>query len=365
MKKFISVVGTRPNFVKAAPLCKAFSSNIKGVQHMLCHTGQHYDKNMSELFFSQLKLPIPDFYINSQTESQAEQTAIVMAEFEKILEKVKPDLVIVYGDVNSTLACSIVAAKMQIKIAHIEAGLRSFDMSMPEEINRIVTDRLSDILFVPEPSGLKNLKNEGVSDEKVFFSGNIVIDSLLAFDEAISNTFAFSKFGVSERGYILATFHRPSNVDVKDNLLKIINLVNELSERKTVVFPIHPRTKINLCNFGIENRFSKNIIITKPLGYLDFMNLQKNAFMILTDSGGIQVESTYYGVPCLTYRENTEWIASVEKGSNYLVGTNVNNVFEIAGEILAGKSKKPAIPELWDGKTADRIKDVLLQEMKL
>lgn len=365
MKKFISVVGTRPNFVKAAPLCKAFSEGNHDLKHFLCHTGQHYDQNMSDSFFSQLQLPKPDFYLDVEGGSHAEQTGKIMIGFEKVLQQEKPDLVIVYGDVNSTMACSIVAAKMNVKIAHVESGLRSFDMTMPEEINRIITDRISDFLFVSEPSGLKNLKNEGVPDDKVFFTGNIMIDSLVMSDAAIDKAASTAKFGLKIQEYILTTFHRPSNVDCEYNLREIVELVNFLAEHKKVLLPLHPRTRNKLSSYGIWNDFNENVILIEPLGYFEFMHLQKNAFMIVTDSGGIQEESTFYGVPCITVRENTERPVTVDVGTNYLAGTNITDVKEKASDIFKGNIKKHEIPEFWDGKTACRIKDILYRKFSI
>lgn len=363
MKKIISVVGARPNFMKVAPLHKAFNRFNGTVEHLICHTGQHYDEKMSKVFFNDLDLPKPDFYLGVGSGSHAEQTARVMIEFEKVLLQEKPDLVIVVGDVNSTIACSLVASKLHIKVAHVEAGLRSFDRDMPEEINRLLTDAISDFLFVTEKSGLENLMREGVSESKVFFTGNVMIDSLINYLPKADESDAHECYNLEKGRYILVTLHRPSNVDSKDYLEKLIHLLNTVSEKRKLIFPIHPRTKNNMQKFGLENLLSPNVILTEPIGYIDFLSLTKDAELIITDSGGIQEESTYLGVQCITVRDNTERPVTVEVGTNQLIGTDLEKVEKAALAILEGTYKHGNIPELWDGRAAERITEILINRI--
>lgn len=363
MKKIISVVGARPNFMKVAPVHKEFLKHNKIIKHLVCHTGQHYDKSMSKIFFKDLKLPEPDFYLGVGSGSHAEQTARIMIEFEKILIKEKPDAIIVVGDVNSTIACSLVASKMNIKIAHIEAGLRSFDRTMPEEINRILTDSISDFLFVTEKSGLENLKREGVSDEKIFFTGNVMIDSLISFLPDTEKSNVLQELNLELQNYVLVTLHRPSNVDSIVQFEKLFKLLIKLSLKNKIVFPAHPRTKKNLYNFISDIQGIKNLIITEPLGYIDFLSLIKNAKLILTDSGGIQEESTYLGVQCLTLRNSTERPVTVEIGTNQLIGNNLEYAEKESFDIMNGKKKVGKVPDLWDGKAAERIVNILVNTL--
>ena len=360
-KKIISVVGARPNFIKVAPIHKAFLKYKNQVSHLICHTGQHFDEKMSKVFFEELELPKPDFYLGVGGGSHADQTARIMIEFEQILLNEKPDLIMVYGDVNSTLACSVTASKLNIPIAHVESGLRSFDRTMPEEVNRIVTDVLADYLFVSEKSGLINLKHEGIEDSKIFFTGNVMIDSLVFYLSKMDEAKIFNKLNIEKQKFILVTFHRPSNVDNEDDLKNLVTFLNNLAEKSTVVLPIHPRTQNNLNKFGLLNSFNKNIILTDPIGYIDFLALIKNATLIITDSGGIQEESTYLGIPCITVRENTERPITVEVGTNQLIGTDLNKVLIASINVLSGTSKKGTIPELWDGKAAERITKKVLE----
>ncbi|MDP2365915.1 MAG: UDP-N-acetylglucosamine 2-epimerase (non-hydrolyzing) [Ignavibacteria bacterium] len=371
MLKIISVVGARPNFMKVAPIHDAINnynkknadSNQKKIDHKICHTGQHYDEKMSQVFFDQLGLPKPDFYLGIGGGSHAEQTAKIMIEFEKVLIEEKPNLLIVVGDVNSTIACSLTAAKLGIKIAHVEAGLRSYDRAMPEEINRLLTDTISDYLFVTEPSGLENLKKEGIDDSKVHFVGHVMIDSLIKFLPKADTSDILELFGLEKQNYILTTMHRPSNVDVAENLKEMILMFNRFAEKKKVVFPIHPRTRKNIESHGLMGELSPNLILTDPIGYIDFIALIKNAELILTDSGGIQEESTYLGVQCITIRRTTERPVTVTVGTNQLVGDNFNEAESVANRVLNGELKKGKIPELWDGKAAERIVEVLVREM--
>jgi len=355
VKKVISVVGARPNFMKIAPIHFEFLKYKDGINHLICHTGQHYDEKMSKIFFDELGLPAPDFYLGIGSGSHAVQTAGVMVAFEKILLEEKPDMVIVAGDVNSTIACSLVAKKMHIPVAHVEAGLRSWDREMPEEINRVLTDAISDLLFVTEESGLENLRREGIADSKVFFTGNVMIDSLVKNQSLIDASGILEELQLKPSGYILATIHRPSNVDTPESLSGILRLLNKFSKRKKVLFPVHPRTRNNIKTFGLDNEVSPELILTEPIGYIDFLSLVKNASLIITDSGGIQEESTYLGVPCVTLRNNTERPITVEKGTNYLAGTDMTAADRIISEVLDGKFKKGSIPELWDGRAAERI----------
>jgi len=362
--KIISVVGARPNFMKIAPIHKGFNrSNNNFVKHLICHTGQHYDEKMSKIFFDDLELPQPDFYLGVGSGSHAEQTAKIMTEFEKILLQEKPEMITVVGDVNSTIACSLVAAKLNVKVVHVEAGLRSFDRTMPEEINRLLTDAISDYLFVTEQSGIDNLKREGVPDNKIFFVGNVMIDSLIHYLPKTENSKILKDLQLEKDNFILITLHRPSNVDSDSFLIELTSTLNNLGKRKKVVFPVHPRTKKNLLEIGVEKNLSKNVLLTDPIGYIDFLTLIKNAELIITDSGGIQEESTFLGVQCITVRENTERPITVEKGTNHLIGTDLKEVEKTSEKILNGEKKYGKIPELWDGKTGERIVKILLGEL--
>ncbi|MEO8398321.1 MAG: UDP-N-acetylglucosamine 2-epimerase (non-hydrolyzing) [Ignavibacteriaceae bacterium] len=367
MKKIISVVGARPNFMKIAPIHKAFENfnnenPESGILHLICHTGQHYDEKMSKIFFNDLGLPQPDFYLGIGSGSHAEQTANVMIEFEKILLKEEPDLIIVVGDVNSTIACSLVASKLNIKVAHVEAGLRSRDRNMPEEINRILTDCISDFLFVTEKSGLENLKNEGVPKDKIFFTGNVMIDSLVYNLPKAEKSEILSDFKLEKSNYILITMHRPSNVDDQLFAERFAKTLKLLGEKRKIIFPVHPRTQKNFESWEILESLPKTVTLTDPIGYIDFLSLTKNAELIITDSGGIQEESTYLGVQCLTVRENTERPVTVEVGTNQLIGTDLDKVEAAAIEVLNGKKKSGNIPELWDGHAAERIVEILIKE---
>ncbi|OFX68947.1 MAG: UDP-N-acetylglucosamine 2-epimerase [Bacteroidetes bacterium GWE2_29_8] len=359
MIKIISVVGARPNFMKIAPLHIALDKYKDKITHLVCHTGQHFDAKMSDVFFNELNLPKPHFHLGVGGGSHAEQTAAIMIKFEEVVLKEKPDMIIVPGDVNSTVACSLVAKKLNIKLAHIESGLRSFDRTMPEEINRLITDVISDYLFVSEESGLVNLRKEGIDESKIHFVGNIIIDSIVNNMHKIDKSDITERLNIEKRNYILVTFHRPANVDDKDKLIEIIEFLNKLSLHKKVVFPIHPRTRNNMIKWNIFDTLSSNIIINEPMGYVDFVNLTKNAFLVITDSGGIQEETTFLGVQCITVRENTERPVTVTVGTNQLIGTNLNNVYNAAMLIVNGNIKKGNIPELWDGQTAVRIADFL------
>lgn len=362
--KILNIVGARPNFMKIAPIHREMR-NTPTIDPILVHTGQHYDEKMSKLFFDDLNLPEPDVYLGIGSGTHTQQTAKIMLAFEEVLEEYKPDLVLVVGDVNSTAACSLVASKMHIKIAHVEAGLRSFDRRMPEEINRMITDTLSDYLFVTEKSGMENLKNEGISDQKVFFCGNVMIDSLVYFLEKAKESPILSDLEINGDPYTLVTLHRPSNVDVKENLEKLMHVFEEISRHSKIVFPMHPRTRKMIDSFGLSSKAAniENLIITDPIGYLDFMQLMQNARLVLTDSGGIQEETTFLKIPCLTIRENTERPVTIEVGTNILLGSDPDKIVAAANDIFAGRLKEGSIPELWDGRAAERIVNILGEKL--
>tara|TARA_Y100000310_G_C20681751_1_gene816393 strand:+ start:498 stop:1583 length:1086 start_codon:yes stop_codon:yes gene_type:complete len=359
--KILSVVGTRPNYMKIAPLIEEFEKHK--VEQVLVHTGQHYDKKMSKLFFEDLQLPKPDINLGVGSGSYEEQTIKIKKNLKKILTREKPNLVVVVGDVNSTVAAAEVAHELGIKVAHVEAGLRSFDRTMPEEVNRIRTDEISDFLFTTEKSGNENLVKEGVSKEKVHFVGNVMIDTLLKHKEKSDSSNILEKLNLEKSSYCSLTLHRPSNVDNKEDFENILSILEKIQEKIKVIFPIHPRTKKNLEKFGFDDKLKtmENLIITGPLGYLDFLCLMTNSKFMLTDSGGIQEETTVLGVPCITLRKNTERPVTVEQGTNLLVSVNKNKVVEKAFEIINNKiNVANKIPELWDGKAAERIVNVLL-----
>jgi UDP-N-acetylglucosamine 2-epimerase (non-hydrolysing) len=360
MIKVLSVVGARPNFMKVAPFHRALLRN-GAFEPKIVHTGQHYDEKMSDVFFRQLEMPKPDIYLGVGSGSHAQQTARVMTAFEKVVLNEKPDLVVVVGDVNSTLACSLVAAKLHIPVAHVEAGLRSFDRTMPEEINRIVTDSISDFLFVTEQSGLDNLRNEGVPDEKVFFVGNIMIDSLTHFREKAAQTSILEELKVKPLSYVLMTMHRPANVDQEQGLRAILETIEGIAADKQVVFPVHPRTRQRFADFGLADRLGalNNLVLVEPLGYLEFLRLMEHAMVVVTDSGGIQEETTYLGVPCLTLRPNTERPVTVEMGTNELMELNPQRILTRVRAIAGGERSCGTVPLLWDGKAAERIVQVL------
>lgn len=360
MLKIINVVGARPNFMKVAPLHRAFVNSGK-IESVICHTGQHYDAKMSSIFFEQLELPEPHIYLGINGGSHAEQTGQIMIEFEKILLEQKPDVVLVVGDVNSTLACSITAKKLQIKVVHVEAGLRSRDMAMPEEINRIVTDSLSDDLFVTEQSGLDNLRAEGVPAEKMHFVGHVMIDSLIYYLEKAEKENILESLGLKPKSYILSTLHRPSNVDTESSLKNILDILKGMTEKYQVVLPLHPRTQNNLKKFGLNQEFEniKNLIVVEPQGYLPFLKLIKHAKALVTDSGGIQEETTYLKVPCITLRKNTERPITIQIGTNQLVKINRESVLNA---LEKQEQKNSSIPPLWDGRAAERITQILLSK---
>jgi UDP-N-acetylglucosamine 2-epimerase (non-hydrolysing) len=380
--KIMTIVGARPNFMKAAPIIAAINaynrkSESTPLQHVLVHTGQHYDEIMSGSFFSDLSLPKPDVHMGIGSGSHAAQTAEIMKKFEEIAMAERPEILIVVGDVNSTVACALVASKISFDgagnrplIAHVEAGLRSFDRTMPEEINRIITDHVSDLLFVTEESGLTNLDNEGIAKETVHFVGNTMIDSLLAFKDKADSSTKLEELGLRLPGerngrvsrYALLTLHRPANVDNADSLRNILAGLQELEKECLIIFPVHPRTQKRIKEFGIDlspNNNGVGIVLTNPLGYLDFLCLMKNAWMVVTDSGGIQEETTCLGISCVTVRENTERPVTVQKGTNIIAGTSREGI-RAAIRTQSQKRTEATVPMHWDGKAATRIVEVLV-----
>ncbi len=359
--KILHVVGARPNFMKAAPIMREMAKYPHEFEQILVHTGQHYDANMSKVFFEELELPQPDIYLGVGSGSHAQQTAGIMLTFEPVLLEHRPDWVIVVGDVNSTLACALVCAKLGIKVAHVEAGLRSFDRTMPEEINRVLTDQIADLLFTTEPSANENLRREGIPKERIHFVGNVMIDTLLRHKERALALDVVGRYGLEAGGFALLTLHRPSNVDVPEVLGGILDALAELQARLPIIFPAHPRTVERIQEFGFKGRLAamRDLRVTEPLGYLEFLNLMANAGLVLTDSGGVQEETTILGVPCLTLRENTERPVTVTQGTNTVVGSDPQRIVAEALAILDGKGKAGRVPELWDGQAAERIVTVL------
>jgi len=347
----LHVVGARPNFMKAAPVMRALRE--RGVKQTLVHTGQHYDANMSDVFFLQLAMPEPDVNMGVGSGSHAKQTAEVMARFEPVVLERKPDVVLVYGDVNSTVAAALVCAKLLVSVGHVEAGLRSFDRTMPEEINRLVTDQLADFLFTPSEDGDINLRREGVSPEKIHRVGNVMIDSLVRLLPAAMQC---NGNGLPER-YALVTLHRPANVDDSRVLKRILESLLAINKDLDVVFPVHPRTRQRIAEFGID---VCHLHLLEPVPYIEFLALQSRATVVITDSGGIQEETTYLKIPCITMRDNTERPITITMGTNVLVGSDIGKLRTELSKVLDGKAKSGAIPPLWDGRAGERIADILL-----
>lgn len=354
--RIVLVVGARPNYMKVAPLYIALKSD-PAFEPILVHTGQHYDQQMSKVFFDDLRMPKPDVYLGVGSGSHAAQTAQVMIGFEQVVQNYHPDWVVVVGDVNSTLACALVAAKLNVPVAHVEAGLRSGDRSMPEEINRIVTDSISDLLLTPSPDGDENLRHEGVAERRIVRVGNIMIDSLRRYEAEAEKSDILHHVGVSSKGYGLLTLHRPSNVDDPRQLSKVLDALAVIQEELPLVFPIHPRSRRMVSGHGLQSRLEAmtNLRLIDPVGYLDFLKLQKHAVVVLTDSGGIQEETTALGIPCLTLRANTERPITVTEGTNILVGLDARRIASEAKRVLKDGGKTGSIPDLWDGRTAERI----------
>ncbi len=378
----LHVAGARPNFMKIAPVMRAVARHPDRLEQALVHTGQHYDDNMSRVFFEQLGLPKPDLNLEVGSGSHAVQTARIMEKFEPIVLSRRPDWVVVVGDVNSTIACALVCAKLGVRVAHVEAGLRSGDRTMPEEINRVLTDQISDLLFTPSRDGDENLLREGVEAAKIHFVGNVMIDTLLRLLPSAEE--AFFKLLASHEGlanrlggkpksssagstapYLLVTLHRPSNVDDVDTLGEIMSVVGELAGRMPVVFPVHPRTRARLKALGWappSSAAEQNLLLVDPVGYLEFVGLQRHAALVLTDSGGIQEETTVLGVPCLTARPNTERPVTITSGTNQLVESNREALLEAVDLTLSCPQPEVRVPELWDGRAAERITEVFLQQ---
>lgn len=364
MMKILTVAGARPNFMKIAPLMNEMKKYPDEIHAMLVHTGQHYDEKMSKLFFEELEIPKPDIDLEVGSASHAVQTAKIMIEFEKVLLQERPDLIVVVGDVNSTIGCALPAVKLEIPVAHVEAGLRSFDRTMPEEINRILTDAISAYLFVTEPSGQENLLREGIPQENIYFVGNVMIDTLLANKAKADQSRILETLNLQPQAYGLLTLHRPSNVDVRDTFVNILHALGEIQRSLPLIFPVHPRTRKRIDEFGLTDKVQsmKNLHLTEPLGYLDFLKLMAEAKLVLTDSGGIQEETTILRVPCLTLRENTERPVTLEQGTNTLVGTDPERTIQAALAILHGRNIAYQVPELWDGKAAERIVNILRKQ---
>jgi UDP-N-acetylglucosamine 2-epimerase (non-hydrolysing) len=358
------IAGARPNFMKIAPLIHELENY--DVKFKLIHTGQHYDYNMSKIFFDELGIPRPDYFLNAGSGSHAVQTAKIMVELEKILEEDPTRLVVVVGDVNSTIACALVAKKLFIDVAHVESGLRSFDRRMPEEINRVLTDQISDLLFTTEKSAEVNLRREGIDDSKIFFVGNIMIDTLVHNIEKAKPLGTLRQFKLNPQSYSLVTLHRPSNVDEKDDLKEVVDALNFISKKIVVFFPIHPRTQKNLIMFNLMSKLNtERIILTKPVGYLDFLNLMMNSKFIVTDSGGIQEEASFLRIPILTMRENTERPITGEKGTNTIIGNDIEKLKTYINEIMDNRYKQGQEIEKWDGKTAQRIIKIIQEKYNL
>jgi UDP-N-acetylglucosamine 2-epimerase (non-hydrolysing) len=359
--RVLLVVGARPNFMKIAPIVNELRRHPDSFAWTLVHTGQHYDAAMSEIFFEQLGLPRPDVDLGVGSDTHARQTAAIMTAFEPVVERWHPDLVVVVGDVNSTVACALVACKLGVQVAHVEAGLRSFDRRMPEEINRLLTDQVADLLFVTEESGIDNLRREGVADEKVFLVGNVMIDTLLAHRSAAVALDLPGRHGLRPRHYGVLTLHRPSNVDDPEVMNRIFGAIGEITKDLPFVFPVHPRTRRVLDAVPVFAELVKDrrMRLLEPLGYLEFLGLMADSRVVLTDSGGIQEETTVLDVPCLTVRDSTERPVTISRGTNRLVGTDPGRIVAAWREVLAG-GHETRVPPLWDGQAAQRIVDVLL-----
>ena len=359
----LCVVGARPNFMKMAPVLRAFANHQPAIPALLIHTGQHYDKDMNDRLFEDLRLPHPDINLGVGSGTHAVQTAEVMKRFEPVVDEHKPSCILVVGDVNSTLACTLVGVKKGIPVAHVEAGLRSYDRGMPEEINRVLTDQVADLLYTTERTALDNLLREGITAERVHFAGNVMIDSLVANREFARKPADILKAAGADasviarpEGYAVVTLHRPSNVDQKETLQPLLGVLREVSEKLPLVFALHPRTRANIERLGLEQLVSgERIVLLPPQGYLEMLGLMSGARLVLTDSGGLQEETTALGVPCLTIRENTERPITVEQGTNTMVGRDREAILSGVSEVLSGGGKSGRIPEFWDGHAAERI----------
>ncbi len=364
--RIINIVGARPNFMKIAPIMEAYRA-YESIDPLLVHTGQHYDERMSDLFFRQLGIPEPDVNLEVGSGSHAVQTAEIMKAFEPVVIEHQPDAVLVVGDVNSTIACGMVAVKLGVKLIHVEAGLRSFDRTMPEEINRILTDTISDVLLCSEPSGVKNLKAEGIADEKVFLVGNVMIDTLLSNREKADASTILETLDVQVGQYAVLTLHRPANVDDPVVLGRLLDALDVIQRELPVIFPIHPRTRKNIDGSPLARRVKSmsDLRLVDPLGYLDFLKLTSSAKAVLTDSGGIQEETTILGVPCITLRPNTERPITTEIGSSRIVGNDTKKMLQAWRDVQEGRWQEAQTPELWDGQAATRIADILANRADL
>lgn len=363
MLKILNIVGARPNFMKIAPIVREMRRRESEFQPLIVHTGQHYDAAMSDSFFTDLGIPAPDYHLEVGSHSHAVQTAKIMTAFEPVVLQENPDWVIVVGDVNSTIACALVCSKLGVRVAHVEAGLRSLDRTMPEEINRLLTDAISDLLLTPSIDGDENLKKENIPESKIKFVGNVMIDSVFYNLEKSKQSKIREDLNLKENEYAVTTLHRPSNVDEKATFTNLLDALVSIGEKLPIIFPVHPRTRNNIENFGFSEQVkNSNIRLIEPLGYLDFMRLYSGAKLVLTDSGGLQEETTALGIPCLTLRENTERPITISHGTNKLVGTNLEKIKRAAFEVLESDVQTDKkTPPLWDGKTAERICNALLK----
>jgi len=363
MLKVINVVGARPNFMKVAPIVEAMKRREREFAPLVVHTGQHYDEMMSDAFLRDLDLPEPNVYLDVGSGSHAAQTAAVMQKFEPVVLQEKPDWVLVVGDVNSTLACALVCVKLGMKVGHVEAGLRSHDRTMPEEINRLLTDQIADRLFTPSRDADDNLRAEGIPEDRICFVGNVMIDSLLNQLERARSSTIREQLGAADSDYAVLTLHRPSNVDVRETFSRILDALEEIAQRLPIIFPAHPRTRKTIAELGLTDRITgmNGLRLIEPLGYLDFLRLFSGARVVLTDSGGLQEETTALGIPCLTLRESTERPITVELGTNIVVGTDPQKISTAALAALdrPRADNPPRVPPLWDGHAADRILDAL------
>jgi UDP-N-acetylglucosamine 2-epimerase (non-hydrolysing) len=363
--KIVHVVGARPNFMKVAPLMAAIE-RAGFAEQLLVHTGQHYDASMSDVFFEELGLRRPDVFLGVGGGTPTEQTAQAMLGFEKVLARHRPDLVVVVGDVNSTIAAALAATQQHVRVAHVEAGLRSADMSMPEEVNRVLTDRISDLLLTPSEDANENLRREGLPEERIHLVGNIMIDTLLSCLPRARTSGTVAGMGLQPRKFAVMTVHRAANVDDEATLVRLVEALEQTQARLPVVFPLHPRTKKQLQAFGMLARVEAlpGVKTVGPQGYLEMIDLVANAAVVLTDSGGLQEETTALGVPCITLRDETERPITVSEGTNVIVGTDVGRIMAALGDVLAGKAKKGHCPALWDGRTSERIVEVMRREVR-
>jgi UDP-N-acetylglucosamine 2-epimerase (non-hydrolysing) len=366
-KKIISVVGARPNFMKVAPIDRAFKKYANEAEHIIVHTGQHYDVNMSDAFFKDLDMPQPKHFLGVGSGTHAEQTAKIMLSFEKVLIEEKPDMIIVVGDVNSTIACGLTAVKLGIKVSHVEGGLRSFDRTMPEEINRIATDAICDYCFITEESALINLRKENFPEKNLFFTGNTMIDSQVYALPKAKELDLLRKYDLEDKNYVLSTIHRPSNVDDKEQLSDILDVFEFLSKERKIILPMHPRTRKNLEQFDLLQKADSidGLRIIEPVGYLEFLALILHADFLLTDSGGIQEETTALDIPCITIRPTTERPSTVDIGTNILIQPKKAEMLKAIENMLHGNRKQGKVPPYWDGKAADRIVKIIMDKCLL